>query len=480
VLLIARRTLAVLAVAVATLAGATLALSTFQQEKRLSVGTVRLSVDPFHKGSLDLYVPLVDWGVRFDAVRFPARLHADLRSVDRRAVTRVAQAGTFDLEQIRGEARDALAAYLKLLIAVVVLCAAALGLLTAFAVRGGVGPGLPYTAATAGVMALAAGIALVVLLPPRGEIANPQYYAFGPDIPRALDAAEAVQRSTRNLDQELDSQLVGLARLVLDPAGRTPLQGRPTVTVASDLHNNVLSLPTLARAADDVPLLFAGDLTDRGSPLESALVRQVARLGKPFVFVSGNHDSDTLQRDLVRQGAIVLTQIGRLHADGTHGDIVTTVGGLRIAGYSDPFERRSAEDFRDRYDDTPTPLMQDEFMSWLRPLLGHVDVVMVHEPALIEPALAVLEDDPPPRPLVFVVGHTHTPEVEHDIPGVSVVNGGSVGAGGTGNLADEAPTPIGLARLIYTTEPSFQPLAADLVAIDPGSGSATARRERLD
>jgi hypothetical protein len=59
-----------------------------------------------------------------------------------------------------------------------------------------------------------------------------------------------------------------------------------------------------------------------------------------------------------------------------------------------------------------------------------------------------------------------------------VVNGGSVGAGGTGNLAEK--TPIGLARLTYTADPAFQPLAADLVTIDPGTGSATARRERLD
>jgi hypothetical protein len=59
-----------------------------------------------------------------------------------------------------------------------------------------------------------------------------------------------------------------------------------------------------------------------------------------------------------------------------------------------------------------------------------------------------------------------------------VINGGSVGAGGTGNLTE--PTDLGVARFIYTAEPSFQPLAADLVEIDPGTGSATARRERLD
>ena len=61
---------------------------------------------------------------------------------------------------------------------------------------------------------------------------------------------------------------------------------------------------------------------------------------------------------------------------------------------------------------------------------------------------------------------------------MTVVNGGSVGAGGTGNLTEQ--TDYALARLIYTSEPDFQPLAADLVSIDPGSGSSTARRERLD
>jgi hypothetical protein len=40
-------------------------------------------------------------------------------------------------------------------------------------------------------------------------------------------------------------------------------------------------------------------------------------------------------------------------------------------------------------------------------------------------------------------------------------------------------TPVALASLAYARAP-FEPLAVDLVAIDPGSGSATARRERLD
>ncbi|MEA2292246.1 MAG: hypothetical protein QOF17_1269 [Solirubrobacteraceae bacterium] len=476
-ILIARRALALVAIAFATLAGGLLGLSTFQQDKQLSVGTVSLSVEPFHDGALDLYVPLVDWGVRFEAIRLPVRLHADLRSVDRRAVERVAGAGSLDLTAVRAEARDAIAAYLTALIAFSVACGALLGLLVASTVRSGAGPRLRWRGGLAVATALAMGVALVVLLPPRGAIDSPQYYAFGPDIPRALQAVEAVQRSSHNLDQELESQFVGLARLVVDPASRTPLTGRPALTIASDLHNNVLALPTLERAAGGGPVLFAGDLTDRGSPLETTLVRRVVRLGRPFVFVSGNHDSDTLQAELARDGAIVLTQFGQRRRDGSLGDVIVDAAGLRIAGYSDPFERLSRQDFKDRYDNAPTPAMQDAFTAWLQPLLGRVDVVMVHEPALIAPALEVLRDKPPSRPLVFVTGHTHQAAVDH-FPGVTVVNGGSVGAGGTGNLAEK--TPIGLGRLIYTGDPAFQPLAADLVSIDPGTGSATARRQRLD
>jgi predicted phosphodiesterase len=462
----------------ATVVGAYGALETYTQTRNLSVGQIQISIDPGHKGALDLYVPLVDWGVRFeDAIRLPVRLHVDLRTLDRGAVAKVANGGSLDLQDVRNEARDAIASYLMNLIAITLAAALALGLLVAFAIRHHWSPRLRYTAGAAIATTVLIAAAMVILLPPRGEIDEPTYYAFGPDIPRALEAVETVQRSTRQLDQELDAQLVGLARLVTRPSDRTPLTDRPTITVASDLHNNFFALPVLERAVGEGPLFFAGDLTDRGSPLEARLVSRVVGLGHPLVFVSGNHDSDSLEIDLARRGAIVLTENGRLNPDGSHGDVIQDVDGLRVAGYSDPFERRAGEDFKDRFEPELTTDQTDAFTKWLQPLIGKVDVVMVHEPGLIEPALATLQDDPPTRPIVFVVGHTHKADLQH-YPGVTVLNGGSVGAGGTGNLTEL--THMGIARLIFTSEPEFQPLAADLVEIDPGDGSATARRERLD
>jgi hypothetical protein len=103
---------------------------------------------------------------------------------------------------------------------------------------------------------------------------------------------------------------------------------------------------------------------------------------------------------------------------------------------------------------------------------------MVHEPSLAEKGIEMLRRDPPSHPIVFLVGHTHHASIEID-RNLSVINGGTVGAGGTGNLTEGAK--IGLARMLYANgDGGFAPLAADLVEIDPGNGSATAKRYRLD
>ena len=221
---VAARALTIGVVIAATLAGGYLALVSYSRVRALSVGEIRLSVSPAHKGALDLYVPLVDWGARFESIRLPVRLRVDVRTVDRAALQRVAGGAQLDVGQVRAEARDAIAGYLRALIGVVTACALGLGLLTAFAVRQRFGPRLRYTVAAATLTAVGLAAALVALLPPRGEIDTPEYYAYGADIPRALDAISSVRRSGRALDQELDAQLVGLARLVTAPGDRAPLE----------------------------------------------------------------------------------------------------------------------------------------------------------------------------------------------------------------------------------------------------------------
>jgi hypothetical protein len=158
--------------------------------------------------------------------------------------------------------------------------------------------------------------------------------------------------------------------------------------------------------------------------------------------------------------------------------VVTRVHGLRIAGYDDPLMRLARDGYRDN-GATPTLAEQVQFTNWLAPLRGKVDVVMVHEPALAATAVDALRTDPPATPLLVVEGHTHKPSLEHHGT-LTVLNSGTVGGGGTGNLASSVGGKIGLARLTYAIEPAFAPAAADQVEIDPNDGEARAQRVRLD
>lgn len=453
-----------------------MALATYSAERDLSVGRIELSVQPFHAGALDIYVPLVDWGARFAAVRLPARLSIDVRTVNREAAQRVAEGQLPDVEAVREEATDGVASYLRELVAIVFLCSLAAGLVVALAVRGHGAPPLRWLFATALGVALAGCLALIVLLPPRGEISDPEYYANGPDIPVALRTIEEAQGSARAISEELNQQLVGLAQLISE-SSRRRTEGLRSVVVASDLHNNLLALPALDRAVRDRPFMFVGDLTSSGSPFEFSLVRRIVRIGHPFVFVSGNHDSDALVRRMALAGGIVLTERGRLRPDGSHGPVVVKVRGLRVAGYADPFERRARDHFRQRSEPRPDEAQRQEFRDWLTPLVGRVDIVLVHEPQLAEDAAAELRQSSPARPLVLLTGHTHVASFRSS-PNFVELNGGTVGGGGTGNL--EKTQPFGLAVLTYTRDGGFEPEAADLVEIDAHRGSARAERFRIE
>ncbi|MFL5885922.1 MAG: metallophosphoesterase family protein [Thermoleophilaceae bacterium] len=452
-------------------------MTAFRQDKRLSVGTVTLSTTPFHRGALDIYVPLVDWGVRFRSMRFPARIHVDVKSVNRDAANRIAGGADVDVKGLRKEANHAIASYLRVLLGLVAAAALAAGLAAAFVLRSRGGPRIRWLVATAAGTTIVGFVALLITFPPRGQLQEPEYYANGGDIPRALKVVEAAVSSSQVLDQEVNGQLVGLARLVVAPSQRESLTGLPRLTLASDLHNNLLAIPTLEKAAGGGPLFFPGDMTDQGTSFETSLVKRIVHAGKPFVFVTGNHDSGVLTKQLVKQGAIVLTQRGQMLPNGKFGPVIVRAAGLRVAGYSDPFERLK----RNNFQSPPLPHPSDEqkkaFMDWLIPLVPKLDAVMVHEPELAQMAVDYLKEHPPDHPLVFFEGHTHVLSLEAS-KNVIVVNDGSIGAGGPANATEH--TPLALAVLTYQLKPRFSPMAEDSVQIDPGTGAAKAQRQRLD
>src|SRR3954447_20553267 len=146
-----RKALAIALVIAASIGGGFAAMAAFRQDRRLSVGTVTLSTTPFHKGALDLYVPLVDWGVRFRSVRFPARIHVDVKSVNRTAAARIAGGADVDVRELRSEADKQIGGYLRALIGMALGASLAAGLAGAPRAGGGFRPRLTWLAAAGGV-----------------------------------------------------------------------------------------------------------------------------------------------------------------------------------------------------------------------------------------------------------------------------------------------------------------------------------------
>src|SRR5437764_14277157 len=163
-----RPALAILLVITAAIGGGLAAITAFRQDKRLSVGTVTLSTTPFHKGALDVYVPLVDWGVRFRSMRFPARVHVDVRSVNRQEASRIAGGADVDVRGLRREANHAIASYLRRLLAIMLGASLAGGLVAAAALRSRAGPRFRWLALTAVTTSVVGFVVLVITLPPRG------------------------------------------------------------------------------------------------------------------------------------------------------------------------------------------------------------------------------------------------------------------------------------------------------------------------
>ena len=200
-------------------------------------GQIELSADPGSHGALDLYVPLVDWGVRFeDAIRLPIRLNVDLRTVDRSVVSRVADGGTLSLQTIRSEARDAIAGYLKKLIGLALLGSLAIGLLVAFAVRHRAGPRLRYTVAACLITTVGIGIGARGPLPPARQHRRAQVLRLRPRHP-----ARAGCR--RGRAEQHTSARPGARRAARRPRPPGHRPGRPDAAHEPSEHHDRLRPP---------------------------------------------------------------------------------------------------------------------------------------------------------------------------------------------------------------------------------------------
>jgi predicted phosphodiesterase len=450
-----------------------------------SLGRVSVRVTPSTNGQLEAYVPLADWGVRVDAFSAPMKLHLEPRTVDRDAVLRAAsgEAGLVSAAEteLRSAVRRSILRTMRFALGGAALLALMLGL-TLAALR--VGNRTVLLTAPLGVIALGALVCGVTLWRAQSTfdtraLDHPTFYARGAELVQLLDAAENARRAGDGYASKVQGAVQGFASLLADPTtGR--VDGRRRALIASDLHGNRFALDSLRDYAADKPVFFVGDFGNTGSAVEARLLApRVARLGRRVIAVSGNHDSTIFMRALARRGVTVLTRDGVLRAGGGHGAPMIEVGGLRVAGFDDPQEWRGARPGDPRrtfsFSELPDPAQAAEaadraLLRWFDRLPRRPDVLLVHQNGLAQRLARTLSEREDARPLTILTGHDHAQHVT-SYRDITVVDAGTVGASGLYGVGRDS---VGLADLHFTAAGTLR--AADMIAVEPVSGAAQARR----
>ena len=462
-------------------------------DKHTAIGDIRLRIQASWHGEVDAYVPLADWGIRANAFSAPLTVRVEPRGVDRQALLRAAAGDRKVLGHGESDARDAAtAAVLRAVIfsGLGVLAAGVFGALlrAALARRR---PAPMRNIALWGLAPVGIGALLIVLAVLRATstfdtnaFAQPQFYARGAELSQLLQVSEKVEETSQGYTSSVQRSLSGYAAILNAGANiQVDAEREAPAVLISDLHGNTLAIQALDRLFANKPVFFAGDLGQAGTDAEAQLlVPRVANIGRPVVAVSGNHDSRLIMRRLAAAGTVVLTDTGRLRADGTtDGKPVQRIGALKVAGKTDPLEYRGPNpddpnrifSFSERPNgDAEYAAAQAGVVSWFDGLSEHPDVVVIHTNGLAQHLAQTLDARGDRRPLLILTGHDHKQHVDLYGQGIVVADAGTAGAGGVLGAGKQS---IGVATMQFPG--GRAPVRAiDLINVNPVSGAAQADR----
>lgn len=453
----------------------------------------QLAVSPPDERGVNLFVPVANWGLRAPVFGAPVKVSVEPRAINREAVVRtVTGSGAAEVALLREDIDRTLRRLVIRTTLATLTGALAGGLLAAL---------LWHALGVRGrrlLLAPAAALGLVVVIlgglggwaaatwSPE-HLERPSYFASGVELERILDQADALRRSGEKYSDRVDTSIRSIAGLLNDRStggsstgalggGGSASAETERVVLASDIHNNLLTLPTVRRYSEGHPTILDGDFTINGGKIESLLLKSIARLGNPVVAVSGNHDSPGIMQTLEKQGVTVLD-----HSDG-----VETIAGLKMAGFEDPLEfvgtsfpsgLRTGLSFGDIANGHERYLQAvQQRWQWWQALPERPDVLILHQEA-IGRALANLiwKAEPGGAPLTILVAHTHVQRMDRYGP-ITTVNSGTAGAGGLFGIGSQS---VGLALMDFDKQTGAL-IATDLVQMTPSTSAARAQRVITD
>ncbi|HEU4544494.1 MAG TPA: metallophosphoesterase [Jiangellaceae bacterium] len=446
----------------AGLFGAWLALSVAgTTQTALGPLAIDAEISPSWQGDTVLQVDPIGT-LEFDTHTAPLRITVSLRSVDVEAVQQIVEnpAALNSIEsQLVADLNDALwrAAIRAGIVAVI-----------GAVIAGGLVLRSWRRALLAGAVALSAvGLSYAVALATfdRDAVREPRYTGLIATAPRLIGSVEAITTNFGAYVDQLASLVTNVTR-IYDVTSALPTWAPTDDTIrvlhVSDLHLNPAAWGIIRAVSDqyDIDVIVdAGDIADHGTAAESRYAQPISTLGRPYVYVKGNHDSILTAAAVAEQpNAIVLDYEP------------VNVAGLQFYGAPDP---RFTPDQRTR--GTASEDIRrgsEELAERARNLAVTPDVIVYHDPTHAD-----MFDGTAP---LILSGHAHR---RRDIvldDGTRVFVQGSTGGAGLRGLEGEEPTPIMLS--VHYFDPETKQLVArdDITLGGLGLSSAEINRTQIE
>jgi len=319
-----------------------------------------------------------------------------------------------------------------------------------------------------------------------GAVEEPRYEGLLVNAPALVGDVQRIADDYQRYTEQLQKLLTNATELYTAASGLEDFQPDASMTRVlhvSDLHLNPSAwtiMRTVVEQYDIDVIVDTGDITDWGTGAEADLyVASIRLMRVPYVYVRGNHDSETVTQAAVAEApnAIVLD------------DELAEVAGLTFAGIGDP--RFTPDQRTDPHSEEEEQARRQAVVdsgAELAATIGGagqpVDIAAVHDPIAAEP----LDGLAP----VVLAGHTHERQVGPVVPPAEgdeppepepdqtlLMVQGSTGGAGLRGLEGETPEPLALSVLYFDQERRL--VAYDDITVGGhGLSEATVQRHLVD
>ncbi|MDO8886849.1 metallophosphoesterase [Candidatus Oleimmundimicrobium sp.] len=259
-------------------------------------------------------------------------------------------------------------------------------------------------------------------------------------LERGLSNVELFRREMRNTASNLYdfySKIEAWEPVVLE-------EGTVRALHVSDIHNNIVAFDLIQKIIKDFKVSFVvdtGDVTDFGSPIETEMAAKIEKLGVPYLYVPGNHDSPASVEKLQEMSNVKVLD-----------EEMGTIKGINIVGFADPaahsLEVSSLSDKEMR-------VISFDIAKKLKSFEETSFIVALHDERMSKQIIG--------KAPVILFGHTHKASLKQ-VGNSVLINAGTTGAAGLRTFEIEKGVPYTF-HLLYIRKEPLSLIAVDSVEV---------------